>query len=30
MDLNWKPVAYLMYAAVRMFGRNFKGDKLRW
>ena len=24
---SWKPVAYLMYAAVRLFGRKFKGEK---
>ena len=24
---SWVPVAYLMYAAVRLFGRNFKGGK---
>ena len=24
---TWKPVAYLMYAAVRLFGRKFKGEK---
>lgn len=23
---TWKPVAYLMYAAVRLFGRKFKGE----
>lgn len=23
----WKPVAYLMYGAVRLFGRKFKGEK---
>lgn len=24
---TWKPVAYLMYGFVRIFGRNFKGGK---
>ena len=24
---TWKPVAYLMYAAVRIFGRKFKGGE---
>ena len=23
---SWKPVAYLMYGAVRIFGRKFKGE----
>ena len=23
---TWKPVAYLMYVAVRIFGRKFKGE----
>lgn len=23
----WKPVAYIMYGAVRLFGRKFKGEK---
>ena len=24
---TWKPVAYLMYGVVRIFGRKFKGEK---
>ena len=24
---TWKPVAYIMYGAVRLFGRKFKGDR---
>ena len=24
---TWKPVAYIMYGAVRLFGRKFKGEK---
>lgn len=24
---TWKPVAYLMYGTVRLFGRKFKGEK---
>ena len=24
---TWKPVAYVMYGAVRLFGRKFKGEK---
>ena len=23
---TWKPVAYVMYGAVRLFGRKFKGE----